>query len=82
MAAGQGVGGTEPVLPHTDDPWVSLMQGKGLTAPTLPTFPGRELIDQARGRTVPVAKNSTPLEGLIFSKSRVHGYGQILGKAD
>ena len=27
-------------------------------------------------------KNSTPLQGLIFSKSRVHGYGQILGKAD
>ena len=31
---GQGVGGTKPVLPHTDDPWVSLMQGKGLIAPT------------------------------------------------
>ena len=58
------------------------MQGKGLTAPALPAFPGRELNDQARGRAVPVAKNSTPLRGLIFSKSRVHGYGQILGKAD
>ena len=34
VAAGQGVGGAEPVLPHTDDPWVSLMQGKGLTVPT------------------------------------------------
>ena len=44
MAAGQGVEiGTEPVLSHTDDRWVSLMQGKGLTAPTLPAFPGREL---------------------------------------
>ena len=53
------------------------MLGKGLTAPALPAFPGRELIDQARGRTVPMAKNSTPLQGLIFSKSRVHGYGQL-----
>ena len=61
MAAGQGVGGTEPVLPHTDDPWVSLMQGKGLTAPTLPAFPGREL--KQASRTVPMAKNSTPLQG-------------------
>ena len=29
-----------------------------------------------------MAKNSTPLQGLIFSKSRVHGYVQILGKVD
>ena len=29
-----------------------------------------------------MVKNSTPLQGLIFSKSRIHGYGQILGKAD
>ena len=56
------------------------MQGKGLTAPALSAFPGRELFVQARGRTVPVAKNSTPLQGLIFSKSRVRGYGQNLGK--
>ena len=28
VAAGQGVGGTEPVLAHTDDPWVSLMRVK------------------------------------------------------
>ena len=49
MAAGQGVEiGTEPVLPHTVDLWVSLMQGKGLTAPTLPAFPGRELNMRAR----------------------------------
>ena len=73
MAAGQG---------DSRCPLDSLMQGKGLTAPTLPTFPGRELIVEARGRTVPMAKNSTPLQGLIFSKSRVHDYGQILGKAD
>ena len=58
------------------------MQGKGLTAPALPAFTGRELNDQARGWMLPMAKNSTPLQGLIFSKSRVHGYGQNLGMED
>ena len=55
---------------------------KGLTLPVLPAFLGRELFDQARGRTVPMTKNSTPLQGLIFSKSRVHDYEKILGMAD
>ena len=45
------------------------MRGKDLTAPALSALPGRELIDQARGRTVPMAKNSTPLQGLIFRKA-------------
>ena len=45
------------------------MQGKGLTAPALPAFPGRELIDQARGRTVPVVKTVHPCRVLSFLKA-------------
>ena len=52
---------------------------KGLTAPALPALPGRELI-AGKGSDGTNGKNSTPLQGLIFSKSRVHGYGQNLGK--
>ena len=55
---------------------------KGLTAPALPAFPGREINCIGKGSDSTNGKNSTPLQGLIFSKSRVHGYGQILGKAD
>ena len=77
VAMGQGVEiGAELVL-SSRWPLDSLTLCKGLTAPALPAFPGRELNVQARGWTVPMAKNSTPLQGLIFSKSRVRGYGQL-----
>ena len=54
---------------------------KGLTAPALPAFPGRELHVQARGRMVPMDKelggpsgtwrlsHSTPLQGKSFRKA-------------
>ena len=56
---------------------------KVVAAPTLPTSQdeGIDYAGQARSRTVLVIKISTPLQGLIFSKSRVHGYGQLLGIA-
>ena len=38
----------------------SLMLCKGLTAPALPAFPGRELFVQERGRTVPVVQTVHP----------------------
>ena len=41
---------------------------KGLTAPALPAFPGRELI-AGKGSDGTNGKNSTPLQGLIFSKA-------------
>ena len=44
-----------------------------------PAFPGRELI-AGTGSDGTHGKNGTALQGLIFSKSRVHSYGQNLGK--
>ena len=56
---------------------------KVVTAPTLPTSQDEDTdyAGQARSRTVLEVKISTALQGLIFSKSRVHGYGQLLGIA-
>ena len=51
MAAVQGVGGTEPRLPHTDDPWVRLMQAKGCNRAHSAILRGRGLIArQGAGR--------------------------------
>ena len=44
VAAGQGVGGTEPRLRHTDDPWVRFMQAKGCNRAHSAILPGRGLM--------------------------------------
>ena len=49
MAAGQGVGGVEPVLPHTDGPKVSLTHCKGLTAPTRRPSPEEGQLGEPNG---------------------------------
>ena len=60
VAMGQGVEiGAELVL-SSRRPLDSPMLYKGLTAPALPAFPGRELNDQARGWTVPMVKTVHP----------------------
>ena len=61
----------------TNDPGVRFMQSKGCNPPTVPTSQDEDTdyAGQARSRMVLVVKISTPLQGLIFSKSRVHGYG-------
>ena len=59
-------------------PGLDSCKPKVVTTPTLPAsqeevkYLGKEP-DGIGG------KNSTPLQGLIFSKSHVHGYGQLLG---
>ena len=57
---GQGVEIGAELFLSSRSPLDSLMLCKGLTAPALPAFPGRELNVQARGWTVPMAKTVHP----------------------
>ena len=69
VAAGQGVGGTEPVLPHTDDLWVSLMRGRSRNRSHSAGFPRKRAIVQAMGRTVRVVNIVHPCRVKSFRKA-------------
>ena len=75
-------------LPHTDDPWVRLMQGKGCNRARSAILPGRGLMYRQGARRYWWGKGRIPSgymsfqiwytpAGLIFLKSRVRGYGRL-----
>ena len=71
VAAGQGAGGTEPVLPHTDDPWVSLMRVKSRHRSHPAGSPRKRANVQVMGRAVRVVKELEPL-GTLGTSNFVH----------
>ena len=68
VAAGQGVGGTEPVLPHTDDPWVSLIRGRSRNRSHPAGFPWKRANVHAMGWTVRVVNIVHPCRVKSFRK--------------